>query len=858
METVLEKYVRRFQLLTGSAPFPWQVRVFEDLLRGQDYWPRVITAPTGAGKTNFMAAWLLALVAEAEARERVSMPRRLVWVVNRRVVVDQATALADKFAQICKEDRELRDFLLRLAGLPADREVDPLAVSTLRGEKADNREWRKDIARPSIIVGTVDMIGSRLLFRGYGDGPASRPQHAALLGHDAFVVNDEAHLTPAFAQLLESVQAMQGKSGLKAFHAIRLTATLSGRERYPESFDEDVRTSSAFQRRYEANKQLNLAPCADRKEVAKRMLELATAEGSKRTIVFLRTPKEVRDFARELEKHASKDRIVVITGTQRGFERDQLVQEEKLKVFLRQKPPQEQHWLIATSAAEVGIDATSDRMISTLDTADHLLQRLGRLNRFGEESESFAHIVFTPPKEKEAELLETLEFLESSPRLAPKELFERSDIPFPAGPKLAPLEDWVVDRWSMTSLRDGMPKVASYLHGLNDGEEPRTALAWREEVAYLGSGAFADIDLEKALQVHRVLAREKVDVPRSEAIRYLDHLLEFQGLGVPGNKALRGAEIPVIVVPAQGRPRAWTLGELMSQREALRDEILGYATVLLGPQFCFLESGMLSSNSKAEATLPDVADISNKGEMERGRFLVRPEGDGFSVHRLASNEGTTVASSDWRDDFENQGWRITYELEKNIGEDPDEIEYLVFAKRPTEGKEKGPREVRLDVHTESVLDHAKRFCLALGFDSYGTNIVEAAAAHDQGKDCALFQNAVGGKAGDHSRSLAKSGRRGKLRLGGFRHELLSMAKAKGAEALTLQLIATHHGEGRPHFELSADGNEELEKCKVMRESQPNRFGALQRQFGPWGLAYLEAVLRCADWLASEEEQAGHE
>ena len=43
-----------------------------------------------------------------------------------------------------------------------------VTVSTLRGKFADNHAWNLDPSRPAIIVGTVDMIGSRMLFAGYG------------------------------------------------------------------------------------------------------------------------------------------------------------------------------------------------------------------------------------------------------------------------------------------------------------------------------------------------------------------------------------------------------------------------------------------------------------------------------------------------------------------------------------------------------------------------------------------------------------------------------------------------------------------------------------------------------------------
>jgi CRISPR-associated endonuclease/helicase Cas3 len=69
----------------------------------------------------------------------------------------------------------------------------------------DNREWLDDPSAPAIVVGTVDMIGSRLLFQGYGVSRKMRPYHAGLLGADTLAVLDEAHLVPAFEELLRDI-----------------------------------------------------------------------------------------------------------------------------------------------------------------------------------------------------------------------------------------------------------------------------------------------------------------------------------------------------------------------------------------------------------------------------------------------------------------------------------------------------------------------------------------------------------------------------------------------------------------------------------------------------------------------------
>ena len=98
-----------------------------------------------------------------------------------------------------------------------------MAISTLRGQFADNREWSADPSRPAVIVGTVDMIGSRLLFGGYGIGFKTRPLHAGFLGIDALLVHDEAHLEPAFQQLIEAIGDEQ-RAGNRAPLAMELSA----------------------------------------------------------------------------------------------------------------------------------------------------------------------------------------------------------------------------------------------------------------------------------------------------------------------------------------------------------------------------------------------------------------------------------------------------------------------------------------------------------------------------------------------------------------------------------------------------------------------------------------------------------
>src|SRR5947209_16302020 len=112
-----QKFYAMFTALTGNPPFPWQSALYERFIAGD--FPPSCNLPTGLGKTSVIHVWLLAL---ATAPNKV--PRRLVYVVNRRTVVDQTTTEAEKMRRNATA-----------AGVPTP------AISTLRGQFADNREW---------------------------------------------------------------------------------------------------------------------------------------------------------------------------------------------------------------------------------------------------------------------------------------------------------------------------------------------------------------------------------------------------------------------------------------------------------------------------------------------------------------------------------------------------------------------------------------------------------------------------------------------------------------------------------------------------------------------------------------------
>jgi CRISPR-associated endonuclease/helicase Cas3 len=380
-----ESFRAWFADLTGNCPFPWQETLFHEFVEG-NFRP-TCDLPTGLGKTSIIAIWLLALARRAQVGAVSGFPRRLVYIVNRRTVVDQATREAEKLRRALDEQFMLRAARAALSSLCVRADSAPLVISTLRGEFADNAEWRDDPARAAIIVGTVDMIGSRLLFSGYGPGFKSRPLHAGFLGQDALLVHDEAHLEPAFQELVQNIVREQ-RSEYARLHVMALTATArDGATVEAPLLSEADRENPVVAWRLNARKSISFHP-TDEKGIAGKIAECALIyrNSNHAIVVFLQRLEDVRNVAAALDKKGCN--VQRLTGTMRGRERDRLATSDP--IFARfgrnsaATPQEGTVYLICASAGEVGIDMSADHLVCDLTPFDSMAQRFGRVNRFGE------------------------------------------------------------------------------------------------------------------------------------------------------------------------------------------------------------------------------------------------------------------------------------------------------------------------------------------------------------------------------------------------------------------------------------------------------------------------------------------
>lgn len=844
-----------FELLTGNRPFPWQVALYKRFVGDDlDGIPASCNLPTGLGKTSVVAIWLLAL-----ARRPDLMPRRLVYVVNRRTVVDQTTDEAEKYRTALRDKPELSEICDRLAELCAlplqikDRKpVSPLALSTLRGQFADNREWSADPARPAVIVGTVDMIGSRLLFSGYGIGFKTKPLHAGFLGQDVLLVHDEAHLEPAFQYLLNAIEDEQARcKEFAKFRVMELSATSRDLEAF--SLTAADRAEPEVQKRINATKPIAFHPIHNEtSQLADRLVELALIHKDSKLaiLIFARNVETVTTVVAGL--HKAKQDVQQLTGTMRGFERNQLVHQSIFRRFLPHAEVGEKTaFLVCTSAGEVGVNISADHLVCDLSTFESMAQRFGRVNRFGDRNNSRIEIVhpanfdddeIDDRRSKTLDLLKSLNGNGSPAALAELDLVARRAA-FSPQPKFLDTSEMLFDAWALTTIRDklpGRPPVEPYLHGVSDWELPQTTVAWRDEVRVLNG--ISGIDHE------RTAAELLEDFP----LKALETLTDRSDRVFNALKKLSAPrETPVWIVDEQDEVSITSLGEVIDGDK----EILNSMTVVLPPDAGGLEKGLLSPSSKFAN---DVANqwLDENGNIRRDRtWEVEQKPAKMRLIRTID----TKPDVDEDDDAEQStGHRFWYWYVRPSSADDD-------------GSKTSIEPIKWQDHTDDVVANAVRIANKLieKAHEFHTALVVAAKYHDLGKKRIVWQRSIGHPLPKNPKPddwLAKSGGKMKPReLTDFRHEFGSLldlqmeiefcdlAVNRNLQDLILHLIATHHGYGRPHFPEARAFDPEPPKGVNVDEiatEVPRRYARLQQKYGRWGLAYLESLLRAADWATS--------
>ena len=247
-----------FRSVHGFEPFPWQVRLTDTVLE-DGRWPEVIDLPTGSGKTAAIDTAVFTLAAQPDR-----FPRRVVFVIDRRIIVDQVCKRARVIERAIS--RAQSGLLLRIRErFLAITDGAPLGVAALRGGVPIDNEWTHRPDQPWVVVSTVDQFGSRLLFRGYGVSPGMRPIHAGLAGNDCLVILDEVHLSRPFAETLRAVTHLDRGTLPRPIQVVEMSATPKNKEAQPFTIlDTDLQASEVLRKRVTAVKHGRLVPIPGR------------------------------------------------------------------------------------------------------------------------------------------------------------------------------------------------------------------------------------------------------------------------------------------------------------------------------------------------------------------------------------------------------------------------------------------------------------------------------------------------------------------------------------------------------------------------------------------------------------------
>ena len=876
----------------GKRPFSWQ----EDLLRhlvNTGTWPEQIVAPTGAGKSSVVEMHVFAVALFAVgAAERV--PRRLAVVVNRRALTDSHAARAARIRCLLEEApaddsilSRVRDALVGLRVFEAEDRA-PLVTATMRGAAATDRAWLNAPEACAVLCMTPAMWASSLLFRSYGASRLARPRLAGMLALDTAVVVDEAHLSRQILVTARRVGQLCVPSaqrlGIPTLQTVEMTATPSGDATdiigvTTESLAHDVRLAARVRApkspRYVETTEWPIngkMTKAYRDEFVSRVLAAVEdarellPDGPRTVGCVLNRVDSAVQVAKALDEQGLNCRLWV--GRMRPWNLERMRREEP--GLFDVSGAQGVDVLVATQTIEVGVDLDLTHMVTELASASALAQRAGRVNRLGRRDRAWFTVI-GPPREA---------------------ALSKDALPYRKDDLLA-ARTWILDRADdgdlsplAVSEKLKAPPAESSRRLLYQRPEPWDAALWSKTSMRLVVEPELDLwirdDLDPETGTVGLVLRDLKDLPEVTACETLVTEVPPQDCEV----------YPMTIATARkvvqrlrehtdhplGRSVLWRDGAILSQWQTiiLEDEGGGKnASRALRPGDLLI----------LDASIPLLTSgvVTDAGE-ERGEPVPHGELDGVVDVVTASDElrwladlepdelsdmfpGETVVWSPGRDEGDVPAWMVR---RSSVTPDDDSDDRSTWSVS---------HRVLLADHNAVVAARAEALAGGIGIESMpATALTEAGVWHDVGKNDARFQRLLWRGDPDSREVLAKSGgrstslaavRRAWADAGlpaGWRHELASAAayweqtEPNGVERelrdLVTRLVGTSHGRGRPLFDHDpttagpdhADALEEL----VGEGEWESLIDRTDRQWGHWGTAYLEALLRAADCTISRE------
>jgi CRISPR-associated endonuclease/helicase Cas3 len=367
----------------GRWPYPYQASLAES------EWRETLVVPTGFGKTAaILGAWLWKM-----ARADSSTPRRLVYCLPMRTLVEQTEAIARVWIEATKRELGLD---VQLAILLGGRDAGTRNVP----------DWIMQMEKPTIIVGTQDLLVSAALMRGYGAKRYRWPVDFALLHNGALWVFDEVQLAGASLTTSAQLEAFRRAFGVgQRSRTLWMSATIdrewlrtvdftpkdAARRHAIDLSDADIDKAPHLWTAHKRLARLDLPSVDLNKKDGLKFYAGAIADyavqrlvPNANVIIFLNTVPRAQAVLDALATRVKDVDHLLIHSRFRTGDR------AKLTGRLLGPLPPSGRIVIATQALEAGVDVSSALMITEIAPWSSMVQRFGRCNRYGELGEAGA------------------------------------------------------------------------------------------------------------------------------------------------------------------------------------------------------------------------------------------------------------------------------------------------------------------------------------------------------------------------------------------------------------------------------------------------------------------------------------
>ena len=376
------KFAKFFKNATGNQPYDYQVRLAE-----ADPWPELLEAPTGAGKTEaIVLAWLWRR-RHGPARMRADTPRRLVYCLPMRVLVEQTHERVEKW--------------IRALGWEAE-----IGLHLLMGGEAEE-DWDLYPEREAVLIGTQDMLLSRALNRGYALSRYRWPMQFGLLNNDCLWVFDEIQLMGSGLATTAQLAAFRERFGVwgrcpslwvSATLRPEWLATVDFRDRVNSGLtvhglmkSEWRAADSELAKRLKAAKVLSKAQFTadDPRKLAGEILN--AHQDGQLTLVVLNTVKKATAVYEALVQSMpakgkkAPERVPPLAGPELLLLHSRFRPPERRAKMQRLRQMQANGGVVvATQVIEAGVDMSARVLFTELSPWASFVQRVGRCNRRGE------------------------------------------------------------------------------------------------------------------------------------------------------------------------------------------------------------------------------------------------------------------------------------------------------------------------------------------------------------------------------------------------------------------------------------------------------------------------------------------